>query len=72
MFHPAGRALTSDSSGNSLIMVVYQKFLVTLLTENSDWSLKQFLQTTIIKLFTDQSEVSALSVGSVFTVYRQS
>ena len=38
-------------------MLVYEKvFLVVLWTENSDW----ILQTAIIKLFADQSEVGAL------------
>ena len=41
-------------------MVVKEKILVMLRTENFDQSLKKFSQTTIIKLSTNQSEVSAL------------
>ena len=38
--HPAGRALISDLFVNSFIMVVYEKFLVVLWTENSDGTSK--------------------------------
>ena len=52
---------------NSFVMVVYEKFAsVALWTENSDWTLKtNFLWETIIKLFVDQSEVSAPPAGIV-------
>ena len=58
--HPAGRELPFHWSGNSFITVVYDNRF-----SHNSWSkarLKIFLQTTIIKLFTDQSEVSVLSV----------
>ena len=53
--HPAGTALISDWSINSLIIFVYEKILFSLVpkTENSDWTLKKFSQSTILILFMD-------------------
>ena len=43
-YHPAGRALNSDWSMNSFIMIIHEKIvLVMLRTENSDWTLKYFI-----------------------------
>ena len=43
------------------MMIVYEKFfLVVLWTENSD---RTFKKTIIVKLLTNQSEVSALTTG---------
>ena len=46
-------------------MVAYEKIiLVVLWTEHSNSTLKkEFLKNTMIKLFTDQSEVSAFPAG---------
>ena len=55
--HPAGRAFPSGWSTNSLMTVIYEKTLLVLL-----WIEKMFSQTAIIKLFTDQSEVSVVPV----------
>ena len=43
-------------------MVVYENIFIALWIENSDFK-KKFSWTTIIKLFTDQLEVSALPAG---------
>ena len=66
VMHPAGRALSSDWSITSFIMIAFEKMiLVVVWRENSEWIWKKkFWQTSIIKLFTDQSELSALPTGS--------
>ena len=56
-FHPAERALTSHWSANSFIMDVYEK---ARLAFSVQCTTNIFSQTTIIKRFTDQSEVGAL------------
>ena len=63
--HPAGTALSSDWSVNSFIMVVYEKKIFLKFSQNFLFNtrLKIFLQTTIVKLFTNQSEVSSLPAG---------
>ena len=64
MFTNTPRALTSDWSVNSFVMVVYGYILVILRTENSAQTFKkEFHETTITKLFVDQSELSALPAG---------
>ena len=60
---PTGRALASDWYADIFLKVIYEKiFLVVFWTGNSDWTLK-FAYTTIAKLFSYQSEVSALPAG---------
>ena len=54
----------SDCSTNSFIIVGYEKILLScfgqkILTDH-------FSQTTIVKLFTDQSQLSALTIGCKF------
>ena len=58
--HPSGRTLTSDWSVNSFITVVGKIFFESSVTFLSKARLKKFSQATIIKLFTDQSELNAL------------
>ena len=57
---------TSDWSVNRFIIVVHEKFFNRVLDKKTlSELLKKIVQTTIIKLFEDQSEVSALPAGCV-------
>ena len=56
--HPAGRAFISDWSTNSFIIIVYEKYFFKIQSEFFSQSMTK--SSTVIKLFVDQSEVSAL------------
>ena len=62
---PAGRTLTSDWLVNSFIIVVYEKMFFKVQSEFSVKSITKIVSSlrTIIKLFTNQSEVSTLPAG---------
>ena len=67
--HNGGRALSSHCSVNSFIMVATQTLLFYFSQKFlSKPRFKKFSQTTSIKLFTDQSEVSALPAGCLFKI----
>ena len=61
--HYAVRVLTSDWFINSFMMAVCEKSLFKFNQNILSMTKNIFLLTTIIKLFTDQSEVSALPAG---------
>ena len=62
MRHPTGRTLISDCFINTFIIIVYEIFFKY--GQNSlRLRLKSLSYTTILKLFMNQSEVSALSAG---------
>ena len=66
MLHPVGRSSNSDWFVNSFIMVVYEKIFSRSLGHQIMTELKKsFSQTTIIKLFRNQSELKDLPTGCV-------
>ena len=65
LLHPTGRELTSDWVRNNFIKAVYEN--ISQIFSFQSMNEKKFSLRTIVKLFTNQSEVSPLPVG--FTYY---